>query len=75
MLRKLVQKSLFNEGEDFVKLALDAWEHGIEVDLNAKEHNVGRIIGLDDLGNPTSKVRVILNEKMDELRSVYPIEM
>ncbi len=52
-------RSVFNAGEDWIKLGLEAWEKGTFVEPGVKVHDFGRIIGLTKDGVPTSTMKIV----------------
>jgi hypothetical protein len=65
-------KSIFNPGENYAELALDAWIKGTQIDEYRKVFDVGRIIGINVAGQETSRVIVVLNETKNGFVTVYP---
>ncbi len=66
-------KSVFQENENFIEIALEAWEKGSIIKKGIKEFDFGRVIGLNKAGLPTTKVRVFLNQTFDGIRTIYPV--
>jgi len=64
--------SFFNPKEDFVALALKTWKNGTYVKANEKIYNFKRIIGYDIFGNPTSLVKVVMNNTATGFKTVFP---
>ena len=69
---QLSTKSVFYTNENIIELALEGLENGNWIDKNTKIYDCKRFIGLDLNGNPTTKIKVALNETMDSLRTIFP---
>jgi len=65
--------SIFFIGENFLELALEVCEKGIKVGEQKYVYDLGRFVGLNRMGECTSKVEVWLTKSLDGIRSVYPI--
>ncbi len=67
------KKSVFNKGENIIKMALEVWEKGYSSEVNAKRYDMGRIIGKNINGNPTQYVEIFLNGEGNAIRTMYPV--
>ncbi len=65
-------KSIFYKNENIIELALDGWSNGQFIDASTKVYDCGRFIGIDLIDNPTTKIKIVLNETMDSFRTVFP---
>ena len=66
-------KSMFNLGEDFIELLIEAWEKGTSINETTKIYDTGRVIGFNRVGEATTKVRVVLDESLTTFGTIYPI--
>ncbi len=66
-------KSVFQQGENFMELALEAWENGKSSGEGVKIHDVGRIVGKGRNGSETTFVKVVLNGTKDSIKTIFPI--
>jgi len=73
LYNKEIRKSVFNYHENFIKLALEAIEKGVKVKPDVIVYDFGRVIGLNNLGDPTTKIRVVLNGTLDAIRTIFPV--
>ena len=64
--------SVFHAGENFIELAMKGLEKGEKLKPRVFIYNVGRIVGLDENGNPTTWIRVVLTETLKSIRTVFP---
>ena len=65
-------ESAFNNNENIVELALEAWENGTTISPKEKFYKFNRMIGHNSLGEPTNKVKIIINRKKKGFASFYP---
>lgn len=66
------KSSTFSDDIELIDTILDAWEYGKEILDGAKEYDCGKIIGETAKGEPTSTIRVCLNQTRDAIRTAYP---
>lgn len=69
---KLSNKSIFYKSENIIDLVLQGWEKGTFVDEHTKIFDFGRAIGIDLNGNPTAKIKIVLNETKDSIKTAFP---
>jgi len=65
--------SVFKAGENFIELALTAIEKGREIVKGKFIYDFDRIIGLNENGIETTKIRVILTKTFDSVKTAFPI--
>jgi len=72
LARKGIMKSTFLSGENFIELALIALEKGKKIEGGKFIYDFGRIIGFDMMGVPTTKIKVVLMDSLDAIKTVFP---
>lgn len=67
------ERSIFYENVNIIDLAIQGWKDGTETVSGTKVFDIGKSIGLNMQGIPTSKISISLNGTKEAIKTIFPI--